>query len=296
MTSSLVEGRSGSDKLSEFTRSHPSLVALGRAGSVAKGVVYGVVGILAIPIAINGLDTDRSAGSGDEASQAGAIGKISESAWGVATLWLVAVGLLLYVIWRLVSIVLPADNSVSVWATRAGYVVSVVVYSALAWTAISFARHRPSTGTQSGEQSEDARVEQYTRDLMEMPAGRWLVGLIGVAVIGVGGYFVRRGATASFRDELDSRGVGPISHTTIVRLGQFGWVGRGVMMLLVGWFVVQAALHFDPDDAHGIDGALRDATSSPFGAVLVVIVAAGLLVYGAFCVISAPRARLTGAD
>lgn len=293
MTSSIVEGRSGSDKVSELAREHPSLVALARAGWIAKGVVYGLVGVLAVPIAMNGLDRSQAASTDEEASQLGAIGEIADTSWGTLALWLVAIGLLLYAVWRAVSIALPASNSAKTWATRAGYLVSVIVYSSLAWTAISFARH---TSSSAGQESEDARVERFTRDLLDMTGGRWIVGLVGLVVIGVGAFFIHRGVTASFTDELDGGGVGPFSHQTIVHLGQAGWVGRGVMMLLVGWFVFQAARQFDPSDAHGIDGALRDATDSTFGAVLVAVVAAGLLLYGAFCIISAPRARLTNAD
>lgn len=295
MTTSLIDDRPGSDKVAALAREHPSLVTLARVGWVAKGLVYGLVGILAVPIAVHGLDRGSSMGAGQEASQKGAVAEIADSSLGTLALWLVAIGLLLYVLWRLVTIALPASNDAKAWATRAGYAVSVIVYSVLAWSAISIARHRQSANA-SGNQSEDAKVERFTRDVLEMTGGRWLVGIIGVAVILIGAYFVHRGVTASFRKELEGGGVGPISHAAIVRLGQIGWVGRGVMMILVGWFVAQAAIDFRADKAHGIDGALRDATSSTWGAILALVVAVGLIVYGAFCVVSAPRQRLSGAN
>jgi Domain of Unknown Function (DUF1206) len=289
MTSSVVHGRSGSDRVAELAREHPSLVMLARVGWIAKGIVYGLVGVLAVPIAMSGIDSDQQANTDEEASQSGA--ELAEHSYGELALWLVGIGLGLYVLWRLVSLMLPASNSAKAWVTRAGYLVSVIVYSALAWSAISIARR-----TGAGGESEDGRVEQFTRDLMDMSGGRWIVGLIGAALIGIGAFFVYRGVTAEFRDELDGRPVGPIGHETIVRLGQAGWIGRGVMMLLVGWFVAQAAIDFNPEEAQGIDGALRDATSSTFGAFLAIVVAVGLVVYGAFCVISAPLQRLTNAD
>ena len=79
-------------------------------------------------------------------------------------------------------------------------------------------------------------------------------------------------------------------------LGRVGWAGRGVVMGLVGWFVTRAAIEFKADEAKGIDGALRDATGSSVGALFVAFAAVALTLYGAFCVISAPRQRLTGAD
>lgn len=291
MTSSLIGDRTGSDKVAELARSHPSLLTLAKAGWVAKGIVYAIVGVLAIPIVVNGLTRDGN-GTEDEASQSGAIAEIAESSWGAVALWVVAIGLGLYVIWRLVSIALPAENTASAWATRAGYLVSAVVYATLAWTAISFARHSASA---SGS-SEDAKVERFTRDVMEMTGGRWIVGLMGVALLGIGAYFFHKGATASFRDELEPGSVGPVRHDALVRLGQVGWIGRAVMMLLIGWFLIRAAVEFDPSDAQGLDGALRQATGSVVGAVLAAVVAIGLLVYGAFCIVSAPRQRLTGAD
>ena len=131
---------------------------------------------------------------------------------------------------------------------------------------------------------------------MEHTGGRWLVGAIGIAVIAVGAYFVVKGVRAKFRDELEPRGVGPLSHEAIVTLGRVGWIGRGIVMGLVGWFVTSAAIEFRAEEAKGIDGALRDTTHSTAGALLVRFVAVALAVYGAFCVLSAPRQRLVGAD
>ena len=167
------------------------------------------------------------------------------------------------------------------------------MYSLLAWSAISFATDEHAG---RGAETEDAKVERFTRELMDMSAGRWLVGAIGVCVVGVGIYFVVKGIRASFHDELEPRGVGPISLESIVALGRVGWVGRGVVMVLVGWFVTRAAVRFRPSDAHGFDGSLREVTELAIGPVIVGFVALALVVYGLFCVISAPRERLKGAD
>ncbi len=285
--------RSGSDKVAEIAREHPGLVTLARAGWAAKGLVYGIVGLLAIPIAMNGLDRGRSGGGEGEASQTGAVAEIAESPLGGTALWFVAVGLALYVVWRLVSVALPAEDGLKTWLTRVGYLVSAAIYASLAWSAISLARY---SGGGSGQDSEDSRVDRITSDVMEWTGGRWLVGLVGIGILVIGGFFIHRGVTAGFRDELEGGGVGPIGHETLVRLGQAGWIGRGVMMLLVGWFVTRAAIAFEPDEATGIDGALREATANTLGAMLALVAAIGLVLYGAFCVVSAPRARLKGAD
>jgi hypothetical protein len=286
-------GETGSRTVEQVAVRHPGLVTAGRLGWVAKGIVYALVGALAVPIALQGGPQARSNDEHEQqASQLGAVAKIAESSVGRPVLYLIAVGLLLYAAWRLVSTVLPAENSAHAWATRVGYLISAVIYIALGWTAISFARR----GSGSGTETEDSRVEHVTRDLMEHPAGRWLVGVIGLAVIAVALYFALRGLTASFRDELEPRDVGPIGHESIVALGRVGWVGRAVATGLVGVLLVRAAIDFRPAEAKGIDGALREVTGSPLGSLLVGFAAVALVLYGIFCIVSAPRQRLTSAD
>jgi len=287
-TAQVSDGRPGVDAIEDLARDHPALVVVARAGWVAKGLVYGLVGVLALPIA---RDSRRTSGAASqEASQSGAVAKIAETSAGVAVLWAVAIGLGLYVIWRVVSILLPAENSAKAWATRVGYGVSALTYTALAWSAISFA----SDG-QRASKTENSRVEQFTSDLMGHSGGRWFVGLVGALLIGVGVYFAHKGATASFRKELREVGVGPISTKQIVRIGQIGWCARAAMMGLLGFFLIRAAVQFSPDEAEGLDGALRRLAATSWGTVMVLAIGIGLLIYGSFCVVSAPIQRLRGA-
>jgi hypothetical protein len=263
-----------------------------RLGWVAKGIVYGLVGVLAVPIAIQGLRADRADNGDSEASALGSVAEIAETSLGAIALWVVAAGLALYVLWRLLSIVLPAENSVETWLTRAGYAVSAAMYSLLAWSAMSFATDQR---TARGAETEDAKVGRFTRELMDMSAGRWLVGVIGAGVLVVGIYFVVKGVLTSFHDDLEPRDVGPISVKSVVVLGRVGWVGRGVVLVLVGWFVTRAAVRFRPSDAHGLDGSLREVTELAIGPFIVGGAAVALVAYGLFCIISAPRQRLIGA-
>jgi hypothetical protein len=219
--------------------------------------------------------------------------KISQTSFGTIALWIVAIGLAMYVIWRLVSVLLPAENSAKAWLTRAGYLASAVTYAFLAWTALAFALDARQA---NGKTTEDARVERFTRDIMDMSFGRWLVGAIGVIIIATGIYFLVKGIRASFRDELEPRGVGPVSHESIVIMGRVGWIGRGIVMGLVGWFLIRAAIEFRPAAAKGFDGSFREVTETAIGPFIVALAAIGLIVYGVFCVVSAPRQRLKGAD
>jgi hypothetical protein len=282
----------GVERAEEFAREHPAIVKFGRIGWVAKGVVYSLVGVLSLLVGLNARDAGGDAASGgQEASQTGAITRIAESSYGVVLLYVVAAGLFIYALWRLMSVLLPADNDVKAWLTRAGYLVSAVTYLLLAWTAVTLARRPRSSG-----ESEDARVERFTRDLMNDDLGRVAVFAIGAVLLVLAAVFLWKAVSAHFESHLLPGSVGPVSHQTLVLLGRIGWVGRAGMMALIGFFLVRAAVTFDASEAEGLDGSLRRAASSTIGLVLVVVVGAGLLVFGAFCILSAPKQRLVGAD
>ena len=196
----------------------------------------------------------------------GAVAAIAETSLGVIALWVVAVGLALYVLWRLLSIVLPAENTVATWFTRAGYAVSVVMYSFLAWSAMSFATDERAA---RGAETEDAKVERFTRQLMDMSAGRWLVGAIGVCVVGVGIYFVVKGvgrASTTISNRVTSaRSASRRSSCSAVSGGSDGascWSSSAGSS-------TSAAVRFRPSDAHGLDGSLREVTELAIGPLIV---------------------------
>jgi Domain of Unknown Function (DUF1206) len=290
MTNMTLTNETGSRKVEHLAHRHRSLVTVARLGWVAKGVVYGVLGLLAVSVALHDSDTAASDTGQREASPVGAVAEVADTSFGEVALYALAAGLALYTVWRLVSVALPAQNSAKAWLTRAGYSVSAAVYAVLAWSALSFARHEAAP---RNSQSDDARVERFTSELMEKTGGRWLVGGLGIAVVALGVFFVVRGVGAKFRDELEPGGVGPVSQESI---GRVGWVGRGIVMGLVGWLLIRAAVLFRAGEAKGIDGALREVTGSTLGAGLVGFAAVALVLYGLFCVISAPRQRLAGSD
>lgn len=291
-------GASGDDKVGneatkKFIADHSWLITLGRIGWVAKGAVYALMGVLAMAIAL-GWPPDRSASS-DEASQTGAISRIAEASFGGAVLTIVAVGLLLYAMWRLVTVVLPADNTAKAWATRVGYALSALTYVFLAWSAWSFVASRDASKESEGA-TEDAKVEGITSNLLGRTGGRWFLVLVAMVVVGLGVYFVVRGLRRHFDDQLSGGGVGPLSHAHIVVLGRIGWVGRGVLVVLVGFFLARAAWRGDAQEAQGLDGTLRQTLETSGGTAVVLFVAVALIVYGTYCVVSAPLRRLAPAD
>lgn len=285
----------GVERAEEFAREHPAVVKFARVGWIAKGIVYALTGVLAVLIGIRSSGGSTPKGGGDqEASQTGAIARIAENPVGVIVLWVMAIGLVIYSLWRIVSVVLPADNDLKSWLNRGGYIVSAVTYLLLAWTAVTFAREPSKSGDSS--KSQDSKVEGYTRDFMTNNAGRILVFVVGLILFAIAATFLWKAISAKFESQLLPGSVGPVSHDLLVVLGRIGWAGRSAMMALIGFFLARAAVRFDPDDAQGLDGSLRKAASTGLGTLLVIAVGAGLLVYGAFCVLSAPKRRLVGAD
>ncbi len=286
------DGKVGHDGTQEFLAGHPALVNLGRLGWVAKGAVYALVGVLAMAIAF-GWEQNGS-GASDEASQSGAISRIAEASFGGAALTIVAGGLLLYALWRLVTVVLPAENTATAWATRAGYAISALVYLLLAWSAWAFVAGGSSQA--SGSATEDSRVERVSSDVLAHAGGRFLLGVVAVVVIAIGCYFVVKATRRDFDDQLRGGRVGPLSHRHIVLLGRVGWVGRGVMLALIGFFLFRAVWRADPQEAQGLDGALRQTLETTGGTAIVSFVGVALIVYGVYCIVSAPLRRLAPAE
>jgi hypothetical protein len=193
-----------------------------------------------------------------------------------------------------VTVALPAENDGKAWLNRIGYTVSAIVYVALGISAVSLARN-PGKAGETG-QREDAKVEQFTADVLGWTGGRLLVGLAALIVIGIGAAFAWKGLGGSFAKQVEHRSVGPFSWKAIHAMGVIGWVGRGAMMGLIGWFVLRAAIEFDASEAHGLDESLRRVSDSTLGTVLVLVVAVGLMIYGAFCLVTVPTVKLVASD
>lgn len=286
----------GSDAAEEFVEQHPGIVKFARIGWAAKGVVYVLTGLLAFTIAADSGNSQQSGGSSGQADPSGAVATIAQQPFGRLILWVVAAGLFLYAAWRIVTVLLPADVDGHSVLRRIGYSVSAATYILLGITAVSLASKPGSSGGGNGGSSQDSQVTEVTRSVMEWPAGRWLVGLAGLVVIGIAVYFGYKAYTASFEKELEHRSIGPFSWHVVRIVGCVGWIGRSAMMTLIGLFVTRAAIEFDPDEARGLDDSLRRVADDTLGMVLVLVVALGLTFYGAFCVLTAPARKVVATD
>ena len=274
-------------QVGRITADHPLLIRIGRAGWLAKGVVYTVAGVLGLLIAAraSGWSRAKSAPNG-EASPSGALKTVANVTGGSLLLVVLAAGMLLYAAWRVVSAMMPGGTDVEAMVKRIGYAISAVIYTTLALTAIALARS--ATGSSNG----NTKVESISGRVMSHTGGRLLIGAVGVIVLAAGLYRVGKGVKQDVNDELDLGGLSRQRLAWTERLGVIGEVGRGIGIGLIGFFLLRAAVTYDPQQATGLDGALRLLAVASWGRVVVVVVGAGFVAYGLFCSTTFTHRRL----
>ncbi len=280
-------GHTVHNPVGRLTAEHPGVVKIGRVGWFAKGVVYAIAGLLALQVAAKASGWSKSAAAGtQEASPTGAIKTVAGSSGGTALLWLLAVGMLIYAAWRLVSALMPGGKGTDARLHRAGYAVSAVIYATFAISAIALARRATS------DPNGNKKVTDISASVMRHTAGRWVLGLVGVIVIAVGLYRLFKGVKVDVTDELDLSGMSSTRITWTKRLGAVGEVGRGIGIGLVGFFLLRSAVTYDVNEATGLDGALRRLAASSWGLGVVFFVGVGFAAYGIFCLATFTHRRL----
>ncbi|MGW0660918.1 DUF1206 domain-containing protein [Streptodolium elevatio] len=249
----------------------PAVNVVARAGLAARGVVYLLVGALAVQVALD----DK----GKQADRGGALTELGEQPFGAFLVWTVGVGLVCMALWRLSEAVLGAagpgghDTSKRLLAAA-----RFVFYSFVAASVISFAAgEKDSGGGSSDKQSKDA-----TANVLDLPVGRWLVGLVGVVIAGAGIWVTVRAIKREYRKHLKLSEMSKGTERAVDTLGIVGGVSRGVVFVAAGCFAVVAAVKYDPDKAKGMDDTLRSFADTPAGPLLLVAIAVGLVLFGLF--------------
>jgi len=247
---------------------------LGRLGLVGQGVVATVIGLLAIRIA---------SGEKDEAATSeGAVAWVAQQPFGKFLLVALTVALFALALWRFLCAVMGDPVEGSEPKDRLKYAVLGVVYLLLAITTlgVTIANWTGSGETAGSEESGDEGSQQAASALFDWPGGRWLVGILGVAVIGYAGYnFYKQVVRKKFAERLDA-GEG----SWVVRLGLVGYTAQSLVYAVVGYFFIQAAIAFKSTTAKGPSGALIELADTAGGKVLLWIIAIGLFAFGVFCI------------
>ena len=253
---------------------------LARIGLVAKGISFGIVGVLAVKLAL---------GDGGKAtSREGALATLADESFGKVLLVLLALGFAAYAVWRFVQAFAEREDDESeakgfakTWGKRAGYIGRGVIYAGLAATTVKLLMN-----SSSGE-SQSEQAQKSTATVLDWPAGRWLVGLVGLAIIGAGLWNLYRGLTRRFEEKWRSGEMSATERRWGSRIGMAGHLARAVVFTLIGLFITKAAIEYDPKEAIGLDGALRKLANTEYGPYLLGLTAVGLICYGLYCFVDA---------
>jgi hypothetical protein len=246
-----------------------------RLGLAARGLVYLVVGFLALHLAWG---DSRN----DEASKDGAIEAIAKQPLGRLLLVGLAVGFLGYVVWRGCEALWGRsdeheDDQPKAAAKRVQSGAKALVYVALVTTTVRVIVSGPA-----GSGSGDEQPRELTARAFDLPAGSLLVGAVGVGLLGAAAYFVYRGVAQRFEDRLDTSEMGRWVGRFVDLVGTLGMAARGLIVGVLGLLLLQAALDHDPRRATGIDGTLRRMAQQPYGQALLTVTAIGILAFGLY--------------
>ena len=269
MTDAVADARGSASRLQDSR----ALRTLARVGFAVNGLLHVLIGGIALGVA---------AGGGGEADQGGALGQLASRPGGAAVLWVVVVGLWALGLFQVLEAALVRGTDKEAWAERAKEGGKGVAYLAVGATAFTFAR--------GGSSDSSDQTQSLSSRLIATPGGVVLLVVLGLAVVAIGVYFVAKGIRQEFREDLvvPSGTAGRVT----VALGVVGYVAKGVAIAVVGVLFAVAALTADPEEASGLDGALKALAGLPAGVVVLSVVAIGLIAFGLYSVVRARRARL----
>jgi hypothetical protein len=250
---------------------------LGRLGLVAMGVSYGLVAVLAILLAL---------GEGGKAEdRGGALHTIAEDSFGRVVVFVLAIGFGAYAIWRFAEALFDRGGEgrdPKGLAKRAAAFGKGLIYAALCFVAVSVL-----LGS-----SGDSNEKQEAAHVLDWPAGRYIVGAVGVGFGGAALWNAFRAVTGKFKDELVTGRMGSVEEKVVSIVAVVGLFARVLVFGLIGTFLIKAAVEYDPSEAIGLDGALRKLAAQDYGPFLLGLAAAGLLAWGVFCLVEARYRRV----
>ena len=252
---------------------------LARAGLTARGIIYALIGILAIEIAFGN--------SGHRADQSGAVRVVASTPVGTLLLWLLVGGFIGMALWRLSEALYGAPGPDG---RKAGARL-IAGFKAVLYGFIAFGIMKYALGL-GAPKSSDQQTVDLTSTAMREPGGRIIVGIVGVALIGAGAFLAWRAFVRKFVEEIKTGEMSRPTRRAVVALGWVGGIARGVVFSAAGLFLLIAAVTARAHQAKGIDATLRAFSKTPAGPWLLVVVALGLVIFGFYSLAEARWRRL----
>jgi hypothetical protein len=252
---------------------------LGRFGVASRGVVYCLLGVLAVQVALGD--------HGEQLDKDGALRAVARQRFGTFLLGAIAVGFAGYALWRFAEAAV-ADHK---WWSRLLYVFRGALYTVFTVTAV-----RLITGRDSASPKSEDQAKTWSARLMAEDWGRQAVIAFGVGLIVFGAVLAWRGIQRKFEKKLKTSEMSGWQREWLPKLGVAGHTARGAVVALIGVFFVKAAVDFDPQQAVGVDGALHQLAARSYGPIALVVVAVGLVCFGLFSFVEARWRRLLGDD
>lgn len=272
----------GANRMTRNAATGTWMTGFARVGYAAKGVVYLIIGFLAAKLAI---------GQGGAATdQRGALHTIYDQPSGKFLLIVVAIGLLAFALWSVIQAIYDTEGK----GSKAKGIIARIGYAAvgIAYAALAFGAYQIATSTGSGGKSSSTSTQDATAKLLQLPFGVPLVVIVGLVVLGVAFYLFAKAYNAKFQNTLNLATLRAQVKKAVIFLGRLGYGALGVVFTIIGFFMIVAAVQFNPQQAKGLNTALSELLQLPFGRVLLGIVALGLIAYGVYSFVEARYRRL----
>jgi succinate dehydrogenase/fumarate reductase cytochrome b subunit len=245
----------------------PAARALARAGLTARGVLYILIGWIAILVALG--QTSR------QADQQGAFQLLAGKPYGLISLWLLAIGFAGYSLWRLSEAAFGVTGDGNGAGPRLKSLARGLIYAGF-----SFLTFKVISGAQGGSQTK--KQQDLTATVMHHAGGRWLIAIVGLIIVICGLVLIFEGIRAKFMKYLQLSRVSRRTRRVVKWLGVTGTAARGAVFALAGVLVIEAAVTYQASKAGGIDKALLTLRDQPFGEFLLFLAAFGLVIFGVY--------------
>ena len=260
----------------ERASNNEGLNVLARAGFAVMALLHILIGFIALRLVLGGYG---------DADTGGALGPLAASPAGPFLMWGGCAACASLALWQLgeATVRVRRKSAGERWSKAVSSGALVLIYGSVALTFASFARGR---GRDSGDS-----VASFSTAVLASPAGMPALIAVGLLILGIGIYFIYKGARRNFRTEL-RHFAGTKRGQVIDLLGLTGHIAKGISLILAGGLFVLAAVHNAPGESTGLDGSLKRLLETPAGPPIVAVIAVGLIFYGLFALVRSRYGRM----